>query len=386
VARDVVIDGMSDGVFVIDEKKRILDLNAAAREIIGRNSEGAIGMKADQLLPFWKDLKENAQGLKAAGTELLLNDKIFDMRVSSLHDWRGRLNCQIIVVRDITENKRIEEELRRYSERLEELVEERTKEIRRYSEELEEIVKEKTRELTEAERLAAIGELAAMVGHDLRNPLTGIAGAVYIIKTNLASKADSKTKEMLEIIEKDILRSNKIISDLLDYSKELRLDLKETFLKQNINEALMAVGIPENIDIVDEVNSGLRMTVDIEQMKRVFINIIKNAVDAMPDGGKIVIKSEETEDNLKISFSDTGKGIPENIMVKLWKPLFTTKAKGMGFGLAICKRIVEAHQGKIFMESAINKGTKVTIILPIITDLDKIDKAPSFLKVPQSRS
>jgi len=387
VARDVVIDRMSDGVFVVDEQNRLLDLNSAAREIIGYSSKDAIGMKANQLLPFWHSLIENAQGLRASGKEVMMNDRIYDIRISSLQDWRGRLNCQVIVLRDITDHKRIEEELRRYSGHLEELVEERTKEIRRYSEELEEIVKERTRELREAERLAAIGELAAMVGHDLRNPLTGIAGAAYVIKTNLASKMDGKIKEMLEIIEKDVVRSNKIISDLLDYSKDLQLELKEASFKQIINEALITVGIPENIDVVNEVNSELKMKIDIEQMKRVFINIIKNAIDAVSDGGKIVIKSEEKEGNLKVSFSDTGKGIPENIMIKLWKPLFTTKAKGMGFGLSICKRIVEAHEGKIFIESAVSKGTTVTIVLPIITNLGKQKvKAPTLLEASQSRS
>jgi len=386
VARDIVIDSMSDGVIVVDEQNRILDLNSVAHKIINRSSHEAIGMKADQLLPFWCSLTENSQGLKAAGKEIMLNDRTFDMRISSLHDWRGRLNCQVIVIRDITEHKQIEEELRQYSGHLEELVEERTKEIRRYSEELEEIVKERTRELREAERLAAIGELAAMVGHDLRNPLTSIASAAYYIKTKFANM-DEKIKEMFEIIEYDVIRSNKIINDLLDYSKELKLELKEASFVRIVKEALKAIGIPKNVYVVNMVNGKLRIKIDAEQMKRVFINIIKNAVEAMPDGGKLTIKSEENEGNLKVTFSDTGKGIPEEVMKKLWKPLVTTKATGMGFGLAICKRIVEALGGTIFLESTVGKGTTVTIFLPITTNQSSlIEKAPTSQKISQPRS
>jgi signal transduction histidine kinase/putative methionine-R-sulfoxide reductase with GAF domain len=244
--------------------------------------------------------------------------------------------------------------------------------LQEYADDLEVKVVERTRELKEAqslllksERLAAIGELAGMVGHDLRNPLTGIAGAAYYLKTKYGHEMDDKAKEMLGIIEKDIGYSNKIINDLLEYSREVKLELTESNPKAMTRDALSFVEIPENVQIVDLTGNKPKIEVDTDKLKRAFVNIIKNAVDAMPKGGKLTIKSRKSADHWEIAFSDTGTGITKCMLEKLWSPLFTTKARGMGFGLAICKRVVEAHGGKISVKSAIAKGTTFTITIPI---------------------
>jgi PAS domain S-box-containing protein len=244
--------------------------------------------------------------------------------------------------------------------------------IEEYADQLELKVKQRTQELVEAqnkllksERLAAIGEIAGMVGHDLRNPLTSIAGATYYLRTKLHPRADKKTEEMLKIIEKDIEYSNKIVNDLLDYSREIHLELNETTPKAIVDEALLRVKIPKKIQLVNSVSSTSIIRVDSEKMKRVFLNIIKNAVDAMPKGGKLTIKGKEKSDEFEVCFADTGVGISEEVVDKLWSPLFTTKAKGMGFGLPICKRIVEAHGGIITVESVAGKGTTFAISVPI---------------------
>lgn len=104
---------------------------------------------------------------------------------------------------------------------------------------------------------------------------------------------------------------------------------------------------------------------DAEKLKRAFINIIQNAVDAMPEGGTLTIKGEASGEKIRISFKDTGIGIQQENLEKIWNPLFTTKAKGMGFGLPTCKRIIEAHEGKITVKSKPEKGTTFTIILPL---------------------
>ncbi len=252
------------------------------------------------------------------------------------------------------ENAKLLQQLKAYSERLEDKVEERTREL-----------KEAQRLLLKSERLAAIGELAGMVGHDLRNPLTGIAGATYYLKKKYGSEMDDKGKEMLGIIEKDIDYSNKIINDLLEYSREIHLELTETNPQQLLNEVLLFVQVPPNIQIINKTQSRLRISVDLERMRRVFINIIKNAFDAMPDGGKLTITTKKVKDGVVFNFLDTGVGMSKETMSKLWTPLFTTKARGMGFGLPICKRILEAHGGKISVESNIGKGTTLTVTVPI---------------------
>lgn len=250
--------------------------------------------------------------------------------------------------------------------------------IREYANQLELKVKERTEELIEAqnklvktERLAAIGEVAAMVGHDLRNPLTGIAGASYYLKTKLGSKADDKTREMFELIEKDIEYSNKIINDLLDYSREMQLELRTITPQELVKEAITTIKIPENIKISNQAKTEPWIKVDIRKMQRVFINIIKNAADAMPNGGKLTIETNTSKHSLQIAFTDTGLGMSKEIQKKLWSPFFTTKAKGMGLGLAICKRIVEAHKGKISLKSNVGKGTKFMIIVPLELEPEK---------------
>jgi PAS domain S-box-containing protein len=244
--------------------------------------------------------------------------------------------------------------------------------IQEYANQLEVKVKERTKELVEAqtkllktERLAAIGELAGMVGHDLRNPLTGIAGAAYYMKTKYASNIDCKGRDMLEIIEKDIEHANKIINDLLEYSREMKLKLVETDPKSMLKEAIASMQIPENIKVLDKTSSELKLKVDAERIRRVLTNIIKNAVDAMPKGGNLTVKSEKIGQMMIMSFSDNGMGMPKDVLNKIWTPLFTTKAKGMGFGLPICKRIVEGHGGRISVESKVRKGTTFTIAIPV---------------------
>lgn len=218
--------------------------------------------------------------------------------------------------------------------------------------------------LVNAERLAAIGELAAMVGHDLRNPLTSINTAAYYLKKRLASNMSKETREILEIIQKSVKYSDKIINDLLEYSTEIQLELTETTPKSLVRQALHKVEVPDHIEMLDFTLSKTKMRADVKKMERAFVNIIKNAVDAMPKGGTLTIRSKEANGNLKISFFDTGIGMSKDVVEKIWKPLFTTKAKGMGFGLAICKRIVEAHEGEISVESTVGKGTVFTLKLP----------------------
>jgi signal transduction histidine kinase/putative methionine-R-sulfoxide reductase with GAF domain len=254
---------------------------------------------------------------------------------------------------------------------IQQLNEARTR-LQEYADHLEAKVRERTSELEEAqsrllksERLAAIGELAGMVGHDLRNPLTSVAGATYYLKTRCGREMNGKAKEMLEIIEKDIGYSNKIISDLLEYSREITLELSNSSPKALTSEALSLVEIPQYVELVDLTEDKPKIKVDVDKLKRAFINITKNAFEAMPKGGKLTIKSKKSGDHWEIAFSDTGTGITRHMLEKLWSPLFTTKPKGMGFGLPICKRIVEAHGGKVTVGSAVAKGTTFTISIPI---------------------
>lgn len=229
--------------------------------------------------------------------------------------------------------------------------------------------------LLRVERLAAIGETAAMVGHDLRNPLQGIAGAAYVLKEQLGSTTDERTKEMLQLIEDDVEYSDKIINDLLDYSGPMQLNLAETSPKSITKDALLLTKVPRNITILDLTEEEPRLEVDVAKTRRVFVNLIQNAIDAMRGGGELTIRSKRSNGKVEVTFTDTGAGMPEEVKENLWKPLQTTKAKGMGLGLAICKRIVEAHRGTISLESTVGKGTAFTVAMPIKPEVKEVNEA-----------
>jgi PAS domain S-box-containing protein len=220
-------------------------------------------------------------------------------------------------------------------------------------------------ELVKSQRLAAIGETAAMVGHDLRNPLQGIAGAAYNIRKHLRNALDPSTKEMLAVIDNGVQYANEIINDLLEFSREIQLQLLPTTPKSVVSKTLMDMKVPNNVIVEDTTVNAPEILADEAKVKRLLTNLIQNAIDAMPEGGKLSISSMNTHKEVSISIRDTGFGIPKEMQDKLWIPLSTTKAKGIGLGLPICKRIIEAHGGSISVESTIGKGTTFTLRLPI---------------------
>ena len=294
--------------------------------------------------------------VKKDGT--LIEGKIM---VSVVRSISGEPNLYVAELEDITERKKAEEhqkvlerKLNVYSEHLKCMVDLRTAQL-----------KDANERIVKSERLAAIGELSGMIGHDLRNPLAGIKNAAYFLKKKGTSISEAKHKEMLEIIDKAIDHSDKIINDLLEYSREMHLELTESTLPVLLDSAMQMIHVPERIQILNHVREEITIKVDADKIIRIFLNLIKNAIDAMPEKGNLEISSCKTKDCVKIAFADTGTGIPKETLPKIFMPLFTTKAQGMGFGLAICKRIVEAHGGTITVKTAVNKGTTFTISLPV---------------------
>lgn len=245
------------------------------------------------------------------------------------------------------------------------------KRLKEYSQHLEEIIEERTKKLQDAQRLATIGEIAGMVGHDIRNPLQSIEGAAYLAKEELESlPADSpEKKELKQIVEMIRHQTNyidHIIADLQDFSRVPLPQLREADLDELVTEALSMTEIPGNIQVQTLIKDDLRIvTVDPVFIKRVLLNLIENAIQAMPNGGKLTIRVFKQQDECtNIHVEDTGICISEENKPKIFTPLFTTRAKGQGFGLAVCKKLVEAHNGEITFESEAEKGTTFKIKLP----------------------
>jgi PAS domain S-box-containing protein len=242
--------------------------------------------------------------------------------------------------------------------------------LEKYSRSLEELVKQKTEQLREAERLAAIGQTAGMVGHDLRNPLQVIIGDLYLLESDLASMPEGEEKEGMKesiaAIKKAINYMDKIVTDLQYYAKPLKTNIQKTNLEEICQEILLEKSFPENIDvryvIEDEAKNILA---EPALLKRILNNLVDNAVQAMPDGGKLELQANREPDKVIITVQDSGVGIPEEHKDKLFTPLFTTKAQGQGFGLAVVKRITEALNGTVTFESEEGKGTKFTVRLPV---------------------
>lgn len=269
----------------------------------------------------------------------------------AVKDQNGKTVLFIGGVRDITQRKRDQEKIQKYSKHLEQLVEERTK------------------QLQEKERLAAIGQTAGMVGHDIRNPLQALIGEVYLIKTELAGMPQNGAKqninESLDSIEQGIGYINKIVADLQDYSRQLFPEMQSVDLANLIAEAVQAIAIPNNIKTSLNVKPMPKVRVDPTFTRRALTNLINNAIQAMPDGGRLEIAAYPEKNNVNLFIADTGVGIPDEVKAKVFTPMFTTKAKGQGLGLAVVKRLVEAQGGSISFESTVGEGTKFQIKLPL---------------------
>ncbi len=272
------------------------------------------------------------------------------INVSTIHDADGKPAYVLAQIHDVTERKRLEDELRMHTEHLEELV------------------KEKTKQLQDAQRLATIGETATMVGHDLRNPLQAIVNLIFIMDEMLDKAPPFPEKEDMQGIHRRIEQNanymNKIVSDLTDFARPLVPNLTDVSVVEVVKDAMANIKIPVNIKTGLRIHEDLRAKIDPLMMIRVLTNLITNAVQAMPEGGCIEVGAFKRDGKLTLKVTDTGIGISEKVAEMLFIPLRAHKSKGMGMGLPVVKRMVEAHNGTITYSTAEGKGTTFIIGIP----------------------
>ena len=356
------------GVFYrADREGNILMINPEGAKSFGYNSsEDILGKEISQHLYFapeerkkyLKELENNKGNLK--DFEITLKKKDGSPLVISdtshyYYDKEGNIAGVEGVFVDITERKQMEEKLRRFSEELELKVEERTKEL-----------KEAQDQLIQSEKLSIIGELAMGVAHEVRNPLAIIS----LITQHLEGKcADDYQIKKLQTIQKNINRIDKIVHGLLDFSHPPR----SNFAYHNVNEILDRLSIlenlpSENIKIIKKYETKLpRAWFNPDRLEQVFLNLMSNAMRAMKNGGELYITTsfDSTRKGIIIKFEDTGAGISEGNLKKIFNPFFTTYQEGTGLGLSICQNIINEHKGNISVESKLGKGTAFTIFLPL---------------------
>jgi two-component system, NtrC family, sensor kinase len=227
------------------------------------------------------------------------------------------------------------------------------------------LVVEKER-LARSEKLVALGKLAGGVSHDLRNPLSAIANGAYFLKMAVESE-DAAVNDTIEIIDQEVARAEEIISSMLDFRPPRQPERRPTDLCQVVRDVLGRAEIPEGIEVdIGCEMSAATVSADAGQLDRAFSNIITNAIQAMPEGGRLTIRCESSgPDLVAVSFSDTGVGIAHEDQAMLFEPLFTTKQSGIGFGLAVVKTVIEGHEGCIDVKSRPGEGSQFRVYLPL---------------------
>ena len=225
-------------------------------------------------------------------------------------------------------------------------------------------LKEAQDALIKREKLSTLGQIAGGIAHELRNPLGVISNAVYFLQMTMA-EGDEIVKEYLGIIQKEVKDAERIVRSLLDFMRVRPPEKEWITVEGLINEVLSAYTIPENIKLKLDFRGENKVFVDINQIERCFSNLLHNAIQAMtPKGGELIIRTISQKDQVIIQFTDTGPGISKSDLERIFEPLFTTKARGIGLGLTVAKSLVEANGGKIMAESEEGKGSVFTVTLP----------------------
>jgi signal transduction histidine kinase len=225
--------------------------------------------------------------------------------------------------------------------------------------------------LLRAEKLAAVGRLAASVGHELRNPLTALKNANAVLQKRLSARGglEPATSGLLGVLDSELAACSRIVGDLLDFSRERPLKLEPTPLHALVDDALSVLPA-HTVEVRNEVSEQLPVPrLDRAQFRQVLINLLQNAIESLPpesDGGRVVVRAQSCADGaLQLVVEDTGEGMSHEVAAKIFEPLFTTKVKGTGLGMPIVANIVKQHGASIHVESEPGRGTRVSIELPI---------------------
>ena len=362
---EAVIQHVAHPIFVKDRAFRFVLVNEALASLVGRPAEAMLGKTDYDFFPaaeadFFrlKDVEMFSTGSRVTIDEEPITDALGRRHVLAttkvpLREAGGAVTHVVGIIHDITRLKAAEEALLDANEALERRVNERTAAL--------EAAQGK---LVRRERLAVLGQLAGGLAHQIRNPLGAITNAAYVLQRHLAG-ADGDVARAISIILAEARQANRIITDLLDYAR-VRPPVRRPVSPQSLVErALAAQTTPSNVRVTLDVPASPLVSVDPDQVCDAVDNLLRNAVEAMPDGGELRIGARIDRGGLALSIADNGVGIPSDVQEKLFEPLVTTKPLGLGLGLTTTRALVENQGGTITFESAPGRGTRFEVTLPL---------------------
>jgi two-component system, NtrC family, sensor histidine kinase HydH len=335
---DRLVSSLPLGVIATDSHGLIRLCNASAAALLNVKAESMHGKTPQNCLPpqLACQFGGSAQGERCEQPQEVVlgegakNDLILQVLAMAVSDEQGRLEGEVLLVRDLSEIRSLEKELRRN------------------------------------ERLAALGKMAAGVAHEVRNPLSSIKGLAMILKER---RNNEEAEESADLLVKEVERLNRSISELLDYARPAKLQRGMAAPAEIVGKAVSLVQADASslgIKISTDVSADLpEVCVDVDKINQVMLNLLLNGVQAMPQGGNFTISAKADGANLLLSLCDTGEGIAMDHLPRVFDPYFTTKSNGTGLGLAISAKIVEEHGGSIHISSHEGEGTEVCLQLPL---------------------
>ena len=346
--KENIIQNISSGLVALDERNKIIVFNRGAEVIFKIDSKNAIHKDISDIIPHimpylkihspHKFSQLSYKGKEGQQIDLLLN-------ISPLKEYDGSNKGKILVFQDTTRIREMEQEVKRM------------------------------------EDMAMLGELAAGIAHEIRNPLASISGSIQVLNDSLSKEETHINRRLIEIVLREVSRLDHLVNDFLQFARPQRIEIEEFELNQLIMDTLYlfqnSQSWSEHLDIDTKIMSPLTIKSDPHQLKQIFWNIFLNASEAMPKGGLISINaqketnfksSSESIESVRIKIEDNGPGLDPKIAKEIFKPFSTTKKDGSGLGLAIVKRLVEGLGGKVSGENMASEGTAITIRLPVSID------------------
>jgi len=378
---ETILNGIQDFILVITPEMEITECNDSFLTKMRYSREDVIGKKCHEVYhkidhpcnsgltdcPL-KEVVRNKREIRKIQTRLMPDGEMryYEVNIYPIWEKDGKIQKFIHISRDITQHKKEEEEI---TNRLEQMVEDRTRQV-----------KETHEKLLHQDKMSSLGKLSASVVHEINNPIAGILNLIMLMQRiaeeeTLGQDQIEQFNQYLKLMETETRRTSRIVSNLLAFSRQSKMEPKRVNLNRLVEQTLF---LNSNLLKIDGVKVDNNLDPDLpdllgseDQLQQVFMNLVSNATEAMEGagGGVLTIESKHllSEDSLQINFQDTGPGIPEEDISKLFEPFFTTKkkGKGVGLGLSVAYGIVQEHGGSIYVKSKEGKGTTFQVRLPL---------------------